>query len=68
MIILLSVCAGDEVGTSSSEIHICSLCLLACNCRIDIITINVPVGGRNDFDAGDIHYKGHWKGWALKWP
>ncbi len=22
--------------------------------------------GRNDFDAGNIHYKGHWKGWALK--
>jgi hypothetical protein len=22
--------------------------------------------GRNDFDAGSIHYKGHWKGWALK--
>jgi hypothetical protein len=23
--------------------------------------------GRNEFDAGDIHYEGHWKGWALKW-
>ncbi len=22
--------------------------------------------GRNEFDAGNIHYKGHWKGWALK--
>ena len=22
--------------------------------------------GRNDFDAGNIHYEGHWKGWALK--
>jgi hypothetical protein len=22
--------------------------------------------GRNDFDAGNIHYKGHWKEWALK--
>jgi hypothetical protein len=22
--------------------------------------------GLNDFDAGNIHYKGHWKGWALK--
>jgi hypothetical protein len=22
--------------------------------------------GRNDFDAGNIHYKGHGKGWALK--
>jgi hypothetical protein len=21
---------------------------------------------RKDFDAGNIHYKGHWKGWALK--
>ncbi len=21
-------------------------------------------GGRNDFDAGNIHYQGHWKGWA----
>ncbi len=23
--------------------------------------------GSNDFDAGNIHYEGHWKGWALKW-
>ncbi len=23
--------------------------------------------GSNDFDAAEIHYKGHWKGWALKW-
>ncbi len=23
-------------------------------------------GGHNDFDAGNTHYKGHWKGWALK--
>ncbi len=22
--------------------------------------------GRNDFDVGNIHYKGHWKGWAPK--
>ncbi len=22
--------------------------------------------GPNDFDAGNIHYKSHWKGWALK--
>jgi hypothetical protein len=22
--------------------------------------------GRNDFEAGNIHYKGHCKGWALK--
>jgi hypothetical protein len=22
--------------------------------------------GCNDFDAGKIYYKGHWKGWALK--
>ncbi len=22
--------------------------------------------GRYDFDAGNIHYKDHWKGWALK--
>jgi hypothetical protein len=22
--------------------------------------------GRNDFDAGNIHCKGDWKGWALK--
>ncbi len=31
---------------------------------------NVPVFymelGLNDFDAGTIHYEGHWKGWALK--
>jgi hypothetical protein len=27
------------------------------------LIINVPVV---DFDAGNIHYKGHWKGWALK--
>ncbi len=20
----------------------------------------------NDFEAGNIHYKGHWKGWALE--
>ncbi len=20
----------------------------------------------NDFDAGNIHYDGHWKGWALE--
>ncbi len=36
-----------------------------------ILTINVPVPvvygvGRDDFDAGNIHYKGYWKGWALK--
>jgi hypothetical protein len=35
------------------------------------ITINVPVVyvyavGRNDFDVGNIHFVGHWKGWALK--
>ncbi len=23
-------------------------------------------GGRNYFDASKFHYKGHWKGWALK--
>jgi hypothetical protein len=22
--------------------------------------------GRNDFDVGNIHFEGHWKGWALK--
>ncbi len=22
--------------------------------------------GRNDFDAGNIQFEGHWKGWALK--
>jgi hypothetical protein len=22
--------------------------------------------GHSDFDAGNIHHKGHWKGWALK--
>ncbi len=22
--------------------------------------------GHNDFDAGNIHFNGHWKGWALK--
>ncbi len=22
--------------------------------------------GHNDFDVGNIHYKGHWKGWAMK--
>jgi hypothetical protein len=22
--------------------------------------------GCNDLDAGDIHYKGYWKGWAFK--
>jgi|688.fasta_scaffold190469_1 hypothetical protein len=22
--------------------------------------------GPNDFEAGNIYYKGHWKGWALK--
>jgi hypothetical protein len=22
--------------------------------------------GRNDFDVGNIHYEGHWEGWALK--
>jgi hypothetical protein len=37
-----------------------------------VLTINVPVvyclyeAGRNDFDAGNIHFKGHGKGWALK--
>ncbi len=23
-------------------------------------------GGRIDFDVGNIHFEGHWKGWALK--
>jgi hypothetical protein len=30
---------------------------------------NIPVFivlGLNDFDAVNIHYEGHWKGWALK--
>jgi hypothetical protein len=35
------------------------------------ITINAPVvymarDVGNDSDAGNIHYEGHWKGWALK--
>jgi hypothetical protein len=24
------------------------------------------VAGRNDFDVGNIHFEGHWKGWTLK--
>jgi hypothetical protein len=35
------------------------------------ITIIVPfvymARDGNDFDGGDIHNEGHWKGWALKW-
>jgi hypothetical protein len=37
------------------------------------VTTNVPdvfmaryQGVRNDFEAGNIHYEGHYKGWALK--
>jgi hypothetical protein len=38
-----------------------------------LLTVNVPViymaryvTVRNDFEAGNIHYEGHWKGWALE--
>ncbi len=30
------------------------------------ITWGLYGGGHNDFDAGNIHYKGHWKVWSLK--
>ncbi len=36
-----------------------------------LLTINVPAviwrgTERNDFEAGNIYYEGHWKGWALE--
>ncbi len=35
-----------------------------------VININVPVclygAVLNGFEAGKIHYEGHWKGWALE--
>ncbi len=72
MIILLSVYAGDEVWTSSSEnIFVFCVYLLVIAELISFLLMYLLFilygAGRNDFDAGDIHYEGHCKGWALKW-
>jgi hypothetical protein len=46
--------------------------LLGTNCDKNCkLSINVPVvykvrAVRNDFETGNIHYEGHWKGWDLE--
>ncbi len=39
----------------------------ACDWKINYkCTCCLYGAGRNNFDAGNIHFEGHWKGWALK--
>jgi hypothetical protein len=40
--------------------------LLSLPSPINSNTHTAAVAGRNDFDVGNIHFEGHWKGWALK--
>ena len=34
---------------------------------LEYLLFTVYGAGRNNFDAGKIHYKGHWNGWDLIW-
>ena len=58
--------SGEEWFTLFRGPSVCH-CVMKC----PAITINEPVdevygAGHYDFDAGQRHYGGHWKGWAMK--